>query len=82
MDGKRTPSPSLPWLRWRVGQRVVVRYRAEDGVHDALGYLTQVSPHEVSVETKRGLVQVPAHTMITGKLVPAPVSQRPTVSDQ
>ncbi len=70
MTAKRTPSPALPWLQWRVGQRVVVRYRAEDGIHDALGHLTEVGVHGVTVSTRRGLVSVAAQTMITGKIVP------------
>ncbi len=65
----QTPPP-LPWMNWEVGQRVVVRYRAPDGVHDALGTLLEVDPHYVVVATKRGDVKVGATTMITGKKVP------------
>lgn len=61
----------LPWMRWSVGERVVVRYRLADGLHDALGYLTQVTPDAVTVATRhRGSVRVEAHTMVTGKRVP------------
>ncbi len=66
--------PSLPWMEWSSGDRVVVRYRAEDGVHDALGTLLEVQPSYVVVEAKRGRVRVDATAMITGKKVPpAPV---------
>ncbi len=65
-----TPPPSLPWLQWVPGDRVVVRYRADDGVHDALGTLLEVTPHFVVVDTRRGRVTVQASTMITGKKVP------------
>lgn len=63
------PRPSLPWLGWSPGDRVVVRYRSEDGTHDALGTLVETDPHFVVIEARRGLVRVAAHTMITGKLV-------------
>lgn len=63
------PSAALPWLSWRPGDRVVVRYQAPDGVHDALGTLLESSPHHVTVEARRGVVRVEAPTMITGKLV-------------
>ncbi|MDO5721939.1 MAG: hypothetical protein Q4P06_05280 [Actinomycetaceae bacterium] len=72
MDAKCTPAPELPWMRWKPGERVVVRYRDEDGVRDALGYLTEVGIHSVTVDTKRGLVKVPAEKMIIGKRVPPP----------
>ncbi|WIK63710.1 putative acetyltransferase [Gleimia hominis] len=70
-------APQLPWMAWQVGERVVVRYRLPDGLHDALGHLTDVNAHSVTVETKRGPVTVPAQTMVTGKRVPpAPPTQR------
>lgn len=61
-----------PWMQWEPGQRVVLRYRADDGVHDALGTLLSTGPHGVEIETKRGPVQVPASRMIIGKRVPPP----------
>ncbi len=60
---------TLPWMDWEPGDRVVVRYRADDGVHDALGTLVERSPHHVVVKARRGLVRVEALQMITGKLV-------------
>lgn len=61
--------PMLPWATWSPGDRVVVRYRAEDGIHDALGTLLENSPHHVVIEARRGTVRVEAAQMITGKLV-------------
>ncbi len=65
-------APSLPWLQWEPGQRVVVRYHGPEGVHDALGTLLERAPDHVVVDTKRGPVRVEATTMITGKVVPPP----------
>lgn len=62
--------PPLPWVAWRPGERVVVRYRAPDGVHDALGDLLETAPEAVVIRTRRGDVRVAASTMITGKRVP------------
>ena len=62
--------PSLPWMQWQVGQRVVVRYRKPDGLYDALGHLTEVAPTHVTVITRKGLATVPASVMVTGKRVP------------
>ena len=64
--------PALPWTQWRVGERVVVRYRLRDGLHDALGYLIEVARDHVVVDTRRGLIRVEASTMVTGKRVPPP----------
>ena len=27
--------PDLPWMRFEVGERIVIRYRLADGLHDA-----------------------------------------------
>ena len=75
MSSFSTPDPneaplSLPWMQWQVGQRVVVRYRKPDGLYDALGHLTEVEPTHVTVNTRKGLVTVPANVMVTGKRVP------------
>ena len=67
----------LPWLQWRVGERVVVRYRIDGGASDALGDLVEVRPDGVVVRTRRGDVEVPAAVMITGKRVPPPPPRRP-----
>lgn len=62
--------PPLPWLAWMPGERVVVRYRLADGLHDALGALKTTSRDYVEIETRRGLIRVDAETMVTGKKVP------------
>ncbi|MBD3690105.1 hypothetical protein H8R18_01705 [Nanchangia anserum] len=63
---------ALPWLAWRVGERVVVRRREPDGLYDAVGTLTEVAADHVTIETRRGMVRVEASTMVTGKRVPPP----------
>ena len=72
-NANQTPPP-LPWLKWSPGERVVVRYRLSDGLHDALGTLLETSFDHVVVETRRGPVRVEAATMVTGKKVPPPPS--------
>ena len=62
----------LPWMRLELGSRVVVRYRLEDGLHDALGVLLEKAPTHVVIDTRRGRVKVDARTMVTGKQVPPP----------
>ena len=62
----------LPWMRLELGSRVVVRYRLEDGLHDALGTLLEKAPTHVVIDTRRGRVRVDARTMVTGKQVPPP----------
>ena len=64
--------PDLPWMRFEVGQRIVIRYRLADGLHDALGEALEVAPTHVTVATRRGPVRVEAATMVTGKVVPPP----------
>ena len=66
--------PPLPWMRFEVGQRIVIRYRLADGLHDALGEALEVAPTHVTVATRRGPVRVDAATMVTGKVVPPPPS--------
>lgn len=62
--------PSLPWLEWKIGERVVLRRRETDGLYDALGEVVEVSPAQVTIKTRKGLVTVPAEKMVTGKRVP------------
>lgn len=73
-----TPAPpELPWLSWRVGERVVLRHRGPDGgAEETLGYLTEVARDHVCVDTRRGNVRVDATAMITGKRVPPPPARR------
>lgn len=71
-DREPTP-PALPWMEWDVGDRVVVRYREEDGgLRDALGYLVEREPAYVVIDAKRGRVRVEAETMVVGRKVLPP----------
>lgn len=71
---KTTPEPpyQLPWMQWKVGERVVVRRREADGLYDAVGELVEVCPDYVVIHTRKGDVKVPATKMVTGKKVPPP----------
>ncbi len=40
--------PDLPWMRFEVGERIVIRYRLADGLHDALGEALEVAPTHVT----------------------------------
>ena len=64
--------PQLPWMSFAVGERIVIRYRLADGLHDALGEALEVAPTHVTVATRRGPVRVDSRTMVTGKRVPPP----------
>ena len=64
--------PQLPWMSFAVGERIVIRYRLAEGLHDALGEALEVAPTHVTVATRRGPVRVDARTMVTGKRVPPP----------
>ncbi len=65
--------PALPWLAWEPGQRVVVRYRDEDGsTRDALGTLVETAPDHVVIDARRGRVHVHASQMIVGRKVEPP----------
>ncbi len=70
--GNQKPPPRLPWLSWKVGERVVLRRREADGLYDALGEVLDVSPDSVTIMTRKGPVKVPAEKMVTGKRVPPP----------
>ena len=66
------------WLDWQVGERVVVRYRIEDGgFSDALGELVRVDQAGVEVATRRGVVTVRAADIALGKRVPPAPPRRP-----
>lgn len=72
--------PKLPWMQWNPGDRVVVRFREQDGgLRDALGILLENAPGHVVIDTKRGPVRVEAATMVVGRLVlpPKPLRRPP-----
>ncbi|NMR29814.1 hypothetical protein HGO92_08940 [Arthrobacter sp. SF27] len=58
------------------GTRVVVRYRIDDGVTDALGYLVSLDATECTVRTRRGDVVVPLDRVEAAKEVPPPPAPR------
>lgn len=75
--GRPRPPYRLPWMEWKVGQRVVVRRREADGLYDSVGELLDVCPASVTIRTRKGDVTVPAKKMVTGKIVPpAPTALR------
>ncbi len=61
----------------RVGMRVVIRYRLDDGrATDALGALTDLTPTRAVVQTKRGPEQIELTRIIAAKEVPPPPPPR------
>lgn len=59
-----------------LGSRVVVRYRIEDGLTDALGYLTEISQTECTVQTRSGDVVIALELVQAAKPVPPPPPRR------
>lgn len=67
------PAPAV-----EVGDRVVVRYRLDDGrATDALGELLAADEQYLVVETKRGREVVAVSRIIAAKRVPPAPEQRP-----
>ncbi|MCW2134435.1 hypothetical protein B0G38_003619 [Arthrobacter sp. VKM Ac-2550] len=54
----------------------MVRYRIDDGVTDALGYLISLDATECTVRTRRGDVVVPLDRVEAAKEVPPPPAPR------
>lgn len=60
----------------------MVRYRLDpvpqEGPHlsDALGNLTEITPEQVVVETRRGPVRIPRAAVVTARRVPPPPTRR------
>lgn len=59
-----------------LGTRVVVRYRIEGGLTDALGDLTDRDEASCTVTGKRGNVVVPLAAITAAKPVPPPPARR------
>jgi len=59
-----------------LGDRLVVRARHGDGARDALGTLSARSPSAVTIDTRRGPVQVPLADVVAAKPVPPPPAPR------
>lgn len=76
MPAGDTEDAAAPWSTWRVGDRVVVRYRrdvtgaGEPPLTDALGAVVALGPEGVTVRTRRGDVAIRAETITLGKRVP------------
>jgi hypothetical protein len=60
-----------------LGDRLVVRARLGDGARDALGTLTARTADSVSIETRRGAVEVRLADVVAAKPVPPPPAPRP-----
>ncbi|MDD7835368.1 MULTISPECIES: putative acetyltransferase [Paenarthrobacter] len=58
------------------GIRVVVRYRIDDGLTDALGYLLGSSDTACTVRTRTTDVEIPLSMVIAAKEVPPPPPRR------
>ncbi|WP_426996458.1 hypothetical protein [Pseudarthrobacter sp. N5] len=65
-----TPSPREFLAAAAPGTRVVVRYRIDDGLTDALGYLVQTADGESTVRTRRSDVVIPLDLVVAAKEVP------------
>lgn len=61
-----------------LGRRVVIRYRIEGGLTDALGYLGSVTNTECTVQTRTGDVVIALELIRAAKQVPPPPARRPT----
>lgn len=56
--------------------RVVVRYRIEEGLTDAVGDLVSVQNGECTVRTRRSDVVIPLALVVAAKEVPPPPPRR------
>ncbi len=59
-----------------IGTRVVVRYRIEGGLSDALGVLSSRTPTHCVIDTRRGLTTVDLAAVVLAKQVPPPPQRR------
>lgn len=71
-----TPAVSL-LMTLPLGTRVVVRYRIEGGLTDALGELAARDDSSCTVVGRRGTVVVPLDRVTAAKPVPPPPPPRP-----
>ncbi|PZF56541.1 ferrous iron transport protein A [Curtobacterium sp. MCSS17_008] len=60
-----------------LGDRIVVRARRGSGAQDALGVLTARTDDSVTIETRRGAVEVLLADVVAAKHVPPPPAPRP-----
>jgi hypothetical protein len=73
-----TPSPRVFLASAALGTRVVVRYRVEGGLTDALGDLVARSDTACTVRTRRSDVEVPLALVVAAKQVPPAPPRRGT----
>lgn len=64
-----------------VGTRVVVRYRIEGGLTDALGELVRLTDSEATIRTRHGDATVRLDSVVAAKPVPPPPARRHTPSE-
>ncbi|WP_419776277.1 hypothetical protein [Paenarthrobacter aurescens] len=57
----------------------MVRYRIEDGLTDALGYLVRTADGACTVRTRTSDVEIPLAMVIAAKEVPPPPPRRQSV---
>lgn len=55
---------------------MVVRYRIDDGLTDALGYLLDAGENSCTVRTRTSDVEIPLAMVIAAKEVPPPPPRR------
>ncbi|WP_457963010.1 hypothetical protein M1E17_16230 [Arthrobacter sp. D1-29] len=73
-----TPSPREFLAAAAPGTRVVVRYRIDGGLTDALGYLLRTADGDCTVRTRKADVVIPLDLVTAAKEVPpAPERRRP-----
>ncbi|WP_285251354.1 hypothetical protein [Pseudarthrobacter sp. fls2-241-R2A-168] len=72
------PSPAGFLLAAASGTRVVVRYRIEGGLADALGHLVACDAGACTIRTRQADVVIPLEVVVAAKEVPpAPERRRP-----
>ncbi|MET4589003.1 hypothetical protein [Arthrobacter sp. 754] len=73
-----TPSPAEFLAAATAGTRVVVRYRIDGGLTDALGLLVACDDGHCTVRTRQADVVIPLELVVAAKEVPpAPPRRRP-----
>ena len=70
------PSPQQFLAAAEPGTRVVVRYRIEGGLTDALGELTACTEDGCTIRTRRSDVVIPLPLVVAAKQVPPPPPRR------
>ena len=81
-DGSERPpaAPEPPWRSWETGTRVMIRRRLPDSAthlfSDVIGTIRRTDVTGVTLETRSGLVDVPAAEIALGKPVPPAPARR------